>query len=158
VSGVNQYLCVALWLTACHVGRPPVTSTALALGQVRAPAAEPSLEDALRSGLGSALAARGLLDRKAEEQVNVWVRSATTRPVAVDGLQQVHTARLEISVEVTGAAPRSLVLSDELSYGVGRGGTLDASAARAAAFQGLAQRLSEEAASWIVYGPRQESP
>jgi hypothetical protein len=67
-------------------------------------------------------------------------------------------ARLEINVALGGPSPRSIVLADERSYGVGPGGTLDAAGARASIFRSLALTLTEQAVTWIVYGPAQESP
>jgi len=157
VGGVNRILWVLMWVAGCHLGRPPATAPAVSLGELKAAVVEPGLRDALGKGLADALATRGML-ASSGAAVSLEVREASTRSVAADGAHQVKTVRLEIVVSLVGPPERSVVLSDERSYALQAGRTLDAASARAAAFAALAQELTDQAATWIRYAPTPESP
>ncbi len=157
MSGVNRYLWMIILVAGCHLGRPPASMVAVSIGDVAVASAEPGLEDALRAGLSDALAVRGLLGGGGP-RVDVVVNRATTRASAVGEGEQVHTAYLEIAFMVSGPSERRLVVSDERSYGVDTGASLEASAARARAFDLLSRQLTQQAVNWIVYGPVQETP
>ncbi len=155
-GGVNQWIACFGVLTqvACHVGRPSMPISGVEVGRIVAPAAEPGLADSLRSGLSAALAAKGVHGADGSERVEVVVQTATTRPTAVGSQQQIHTAHLVIMVRVFGSTPREALLSDERSYPLDARDSLATASARASAFDDLARSLTQDAASWIVYGPR----
>ena len=155
MSGVNRILWVWVWAAGCHLGRPPLRTASVSLGALEAAVLEPGLADALRAGMADALSSRGMLGEGGPE-VRVEVRDASTRLIASDGVTQVATARLTIAVSLGGPEVRRVLLTDEQSYGIGPGKTLDASAARARAFASLARSLTDQAAAWIRYAPTPE--
>ncbi len=145
-NAVNRivYILVA-FLCACHLGRPAGPSTQYQVGQVVAPVAEPGLADALKSSFAAALAERAMLSEGAGDAVNIAVLAATTMPTGVGPSSQVHTARLQFSVQVDKYRSQ---FSAERSYTVID--TVQGATARAEAFLVLSQRLSKDAALWIA--------
>lgn len=148
---------MALWiLFACelHVGRPPTGGIAYSVRAVHAPVAEPGLPDALRGATAGALSSRGALGGTVG--VEIRVLDASVAVEAASGPSRVYRARLEAAWQVLGPSPRRLVLAAERSYVVSLdaadGGTVTGAAARAAAFDGLARELADDAAEWILYG------
>ena len=119
-----------------------------AVGQVVAPVAEPGLTDALKSGLAAALSQRSMLGDVGAKPVNVAVLSATTVPTGVGPSSQIHTARLQFSVQI---GERRATFSAERSYTVID--TIQGAAARGEAFTFLANHLSRDAALWISAAP-----
>jgi hypothetical protein len=127
----------------------------VSLGALEVAVLEPGLADALRAGMADALASRGMLG-DGGPLVRVEVRDASTQLVGADGAVLVGTARLTIAVSLAGPEVRRVLLSDEQSYGIGPGRTLDAATARASAFASLARSLTDQAAAWIRYAPTPE--
>ena len=128
----------------------------LEVGRVVVPAAEPALSEALAGGLSRALSARGLLGSGRE--VGVRVLAAETVAVGADDAgQMVHRAKLVVQFQLTGPDPRTLVLEESKSYPVRAGASLDASSARAAAFESLANAVCRDAALWLAYGSGYET-
>ena len=98
---VNRFMIVFLpFVLACHLGRPKAPASFYQVGQVVAPVAEPGLSDALKGGLAAALADRSMLGETDAQDVNIAVLAATTIPTGVGPSSQVHTARLQFSVQV----------------------------------------------------------
>ena len=145
-NAVNRivYILVA-FMCACHLGRPASPTTQYQVGQVVAPVAEPGLADALKSSFAAALSERALLGEGSGGVVNIAVLSATTMPTGVGPSSQVHTARLQFSVQVD---KQRAQFSAERSYTVID--TVQGATARAEAFLVLSQRLSKDAALWIA--------
>ena len=129
-------------LCACHLGRPagPSPISGGASGRL---VAEPG--DALKSSFAAALAERAMLSEGAGDAVNIAVLAATTMPTGVGPSSQVHTARLQFSVQVDKYRSQ---FSAERSYTVID--TVQGATARAEAFLVLSQRLSKDAALWIA--------
>lgn len=144
-----------LLLVSCglHLGRPELASSAVSPAPVVVPSAEPGLRESLSSGLDAALAARGALDPSHGQRVELTVLEASTSRLGASATGQVHLARLRVDVQLFGARPRHVVLTGERSYTVGLSSSLEASAARAAAFEVLARSLTEDAAMWILLSP-----
>jgi hypothetical protein len=136
------------FLVACHLGRPPVPTTRYKVGQVIAPVAEPALADALKGGMALALSTRTMLSQSDGEVVNIAVLAATSMPTGVGPTSQIHTARLQFSVQV---GDRRSQFSAERSFSVID--TVQGAAARAEAFAMLANHLSADAALWIAAAP-----
>lgn len=78
----------------------------------------------------------------------VSVLSADTGLTASSTAQVVYEARLSLSVVLSGPAPRQVVLSGQRTYQADS--PLAASAARARAFDVLAQELMSDAADWLL--------
>ena len=145
-NAVNRIVCVLIgFLCACHLGRPAGPTTQYQVGQVVAPVAEPGLADALKSSIAAALADRAMLGNGTGEEVNIAVLAATTMPTGVGPSSQVHTARLQFSVQV---GKHRSQFSAERSYTVID--TVQGATARAEAFLVLSQRLSKDAALWMA--------
>ena len=144
---------LTLMLLACalHLGRPEIVAPRVSVGDVVAPAVEPGLHEAILEGLTAALSARGALaGQGAGPAVDIRVRDASTRVIAASDDGQVWRARLSIEVQLYGPRPRDVVLSDERSYTVLPGQSLEAADARGRAFRSLAQGLTEDAADWVM--------
>ena len=143
---VNRFMILVLpFLFGCHIGRPKPPDVNYSVGQVVAPVAEPGLADALKSGLAAALSQRSMLGEAEAKEVNVAVLSATTVPTGVGPSSQVHTARLQFSVQV---GDRRATFSAERSFTVID--TVQGATARAEAFTLLANHLSRDAALWMA--------
>ena len=146
---VNRFVILIFPLAlACHVGRPSAPTAHYQVGQVVAPVAEPGLADALKSGLSAALSQRSMLGEAESKRVNIAVLAATTVPTGVGPSSQVHTARLQFSVQV---GDRRAQFSAERSYTVID--TVQGATARSEAFSALARHLSADAALWIASAP-----
>jgi hypothetical protein len=149
VIAVNRFVMpVLFFLAACHLGRPPTPATRFKVGQVIAPVAEPALTDALKGGLAVALSTRTMLSQLDGEEVNIAVLAATSMQTGVGPTSQIHTARLQFSVQV---GDRRSQFSAERSFSVID--TVQGAAARAAAFADLANHLTGDAAIWIGTAP-----
>ena len=153
VLTVNRIMMAMLCFSmACHLGRPPVATTRYKVGQVIVPVAEPALTDALKGGLALALTHRTLMSQADGQAVNIAVLSATSMATGVGPTSQIHTARLQFSVQVGDrrsqfSAERSFTVIDEV-----QGAT-----ARAEAFAELSRRLTEDAAIWLATAPPEKS-
>ena len=146
---VNRFVIMILpFVLGCHLGRPQPPSMQYTVGQVVAPVAEPGLTDALKSGLAAALAQRSMLGEGGAKPINVAVLSATTVPTGVGPSSQVHTARLQFSVQV---GDRRATFSAERSFTVID--TVQGATARAEAFTRLANHLANDAALWMATAP-----
>jgi hypothetical protein len=144
------FVLILTFVSACHLGRPPIQGGSYTIGAILAPVPEPGIEDALKDGLSSALAAQGALGVGSALPINVTVTSANTAPVAVGGTQQIHTATLRIIVH---AGSRETTLSGQRQYSVRDPNQADA--ARAAAFRALALMVTADAVHWMRYAPRE---
>ena len=150
---VNRFMIMSLpFVLGCHLGRPKPPDMQYNVGQVVAPVAEPGLADALKSGLAASLSQRSLLGEGGAKQINVAVLSATTVPTGVGPSSQVHTARLQFSVQV---GDRRATFSAERSFTVID--TVQGATARAEAFTKLANHLTGDAALWISTAPSKRS-
>ena len=137
-------VCVVL-LVGCRLGHPPAT-VSYTPGPISTPSAEPGLDEALRRQLTAALAQRQALGEG--PRVALTVLSAQSGLQASDGSQTVYTARLSVSVTLAGPAPRQVVLTGQRTFS---GQTpLQASTARAAAFETLSEELMADAADWLL--------
>jgi len=149
VKTVNRILLVFLSLSlGCHLGRPAASASNYAVGQVIAPVAEPALADALKGGLSQALASRTMLSQSDGEGVNIAVLAATSMPTGVGPTSQIHTARLQFSVQV---GERRSQFSAERSFSVID--PVQGATARAEAFAFLARNLTADAALWLSAAP-----
>ncbi len=146
---------LTLLLVSCglRLGRPELPLVSVSPAPVVAASAEPGLAESLGASFASALAARGALDPRGGLRAGITVLDASTAILSASEAGQVHQARLRLSVQVYGPEPRALVLSAERSYSVSPGASLEASAARAAAFEALSRDLCEDAALWILSAP-----
>jgi len=156
---VNRLYAVltGLLLSGCHLGRPPPPPAGLSVGAVSAPVVEPGLPEQLRQGLALALQRRGGLGSGAA--VDMVVLDASDGAAAVDGAgSRVHRVRLQVAFEVTGAAPRRLVLDGERSYVADATGSLVTATRRADAFALLSRELAQRAAAWALAAPAPERP
>ncbi len=149
---------VAAVLVACRLGRPPAPPAgALALhpGRVRSLAVEEGVGDAVRRGLGEALASRGAAGGGAAVDVEVlrWDEVAVAARAGEDGVRRIHG---ELAFSFTGPAPRRVVLRGERSYAWTAGDPAGSAAARAAASAALAAELAAEALDWYLYAPERE--
>ena len=150
---VNRFIFMLLTFgLACHVGRPKSPGAFYQVGQVVAPVAEPGLSDALKGGLAAALSERAMLGESGAQDVNIAVLVATTIPTGVGPSSQVHTARLQFSVQV---GDRRAQFSAERSFTVID--TVHGATARGEAFLKLANHLSADAALWIASAPVKDS-
>lgn len=150
---------LTILLTACalHLGRPEIAVPRVSVGDVVVPAVQPGLREALVEGLAAALSARGALAGSGGDvAVDIVVREASTSVFAASDGGQVLRVRLSVEVQLYGPRPRSVVLSDERSYTVLPGRSLEAAEARASAFQALSRGLTEDAADWILLAPGAE--
>ena len=146
-----RWIGLVLLVMGCHLGRPATPTAAFTVGQVVASSTEPGLEDALKSGISSALATREMLNEHGAAPVDIAVLAAVSQATSAGEASQSFAARLQISVRVE---ERSAQFSSERSYTV-----IDAvqgDAARKAAFQALAQVLTEDAAEWLATAPKAE--
>ena len=144
-----RWIGLVLLAMGCHLGCPATPTAAFTVGQVVASSTEPGLEDALKSGISSALATREMLSEQGAAPVDIAVLAAVSQPTGAGEASQSFAARLQISVRVDG---RSAQFSSERSYTV-----IDAvqgEAARRAAFQGLAEVLTEDAVEWLALAPK----
>lgn len=147
-----QWIGLVLLTLGCHLGRPAAPTGAFTVGQVVASSTEPGLEDALKSGISAALASREMLNEHGVASVDIAVLAAVSQATSAGDASQSFAARLQISVRVE---ERSAQFSSERSYTV-----IDAvqgDAARKAAFQALAQVLTEDAAEWLATAPKGEN-
>lgn len=151
LHAVNRALGLLVLLVACKVGRPPPASGPFTVNQVIASSAEPGLKDALSAGLGQALSARGALGAGGEA-INVAVLRAVSTPSAVGPNSQIHTARLQVSIQV---GARSAQFSAERSYSVID--PVQGAAARASAFESLSHQLMRDAVMWLSVAPEGQS-
>lgn len=142
---------VGLLAVSCHLGRPPPSALRLRVGEVRATAAEPALEEDLTRALSATLAQHGVLGSGPE--VRAHVLSVDVVPVASASGAQVARVRLEVAFELLGARPRRVVLSAQRAFTRSPDDALGASDARAEAFAALAGELAEDAVDWLLYGP-----
>jgi len=149
---VNRALLLLVVFVGCQVGRPPPAAGPFKVHQVIASSAEPGLKDALKSGLGQALTARGVLDAGGQA-INVAVLRADSSPSAVGPNSQMHTARLQVSVQ---SGSRSAQFSSERSYSVID--PVQGAAARAAAFDALAHQLMRDGVMWLSNAPQGIQP
>lgn len=157
VNRARIRLCAVLTLASCHLGRPPPATGGFSPGAVSMQADEPSLPEALRAGLGRALAARGALGTAAP--IDIEVLDASVAPVAANpGGQQIYMARLQVAFQVTGPRPRRLVLEGERGYVLLASDSLGSAAARAGAFSALARQLGADAADWAAAAPPAAPP
>ena len=140
------------FVCACHLGRPATPTVRYHVGQVVAPVAEPGLADALKGSLAAALTERAMLGEAEGEAINIAVLAATSIPTGVGPSSQVHTARLQFSVQV---GKRRAQFSAERSFTVID--TVQGATARAEAFLILSQNLSKDAALWIASAPPEVS-
>lgn len=140
-------------LLACslRLGSPERSLASVAPGEFVAASAEPGLKTALDHSLSRALAARGALDPAGGTPVGLEVLEASSAVLAAGSGSQVHQARLSLAVQLYGPRPRRVVLTAERSYVVVPGDSLGAASARAAAFEALADTLSEDAVTWILF-------
>jgi len=145
-------------LCACHLGHPPgsLAAGSVSVGRVEVAAAEPGLADALRSGLGTALAKRALQGQGSV--VELTVLDASTAVVAVAGERRVHRALLVVEGRVLGNSPRSVVLRAERSYELISDDGLDGAQRRADTFATLADELTEDLAAWLQDAPPPAPP
>jgi len=143
-------------LMACHVGRPPPSSSVFSVGRVVGATAEASLEDGLEKGLSSALAQRGALGEGVPVDVSVLSFDRQVSGVGTSG-DLVHTGTLTVEFYVRGPMPRRVVLASQRSWLVSAAVPIDAASERAAALAGLTGELSKDAAEWLLYAP-EESP
>lgn len=133
-------------LSGCHLGHP-VAAVRYSPGPITAAASEPGLDASLRRSLIAALARRGALGEGSAVAVDVL--AAESRLVAASGDGAVvYEARLSLSLRLAGPAPRQLVLTGQRSYAAT--GPLEASLARAAAFEDLTTELMSDAADWLL--------
>ncbi len=142
---IGRLFPVLLILSGCHLGHPPAQAR-FDPGPFSTPAAEPGLDESLRRHLPAALARREALGEGS--QVAVSVLSAETALAASSSVQVVYEARLSLSVVLSGPAPRQVVLSGRRTYQAAS--PLAASAARATAFDVLAEELMSDAADWLL--------
>jgi len=145
---VNRWLGMVLLGLGCHLGRPPVPTAGFSVGQVVSTTSEPGLQDALKSGIASALASRAMLVEADADAVDIAVLAAVSQPTGASGASQSFAARLQISVRT---ANRTAQFSSERSYTV-----IDAvqgESARKAAFFALAESLTKDAAEWLAVAP-----
>ena len=149
---VNRAFWLLIVCVGCQVGRPPPSAGPFKVHQVIASSAEPGLKDALKAGLGQALTARGVLDAGGQA-INVAVLRADASPAAVGPNSQMYTARLQVSVQV---GSRSAQFSSERSYSVID--PVQGAAARAAAFEALAQQLMRDGVMWLSNAPQESKP
>ena len=136
---------VLLLLSGCHLGHP-VAAVRYSPGPITTAAAEPGLDAALRRSLTTSLSRRGALGEGSD--VAITVLSAESRLVASGAGGVVYEARLSLSLSLAGPAPRRIVLAAQRSYSAA--GPMDASLARAAAFEALASELMSDAADWLL--------
>ncbi len=142
---IGRLILVLLILSGCHLGHPPPLAL-FTLGPFSTLAAEPGLDESVRRHLTAALARREALGEGSA--VAVAVLSADTGLVASSSAHVVYEARLSLSVQLTGPAPRQVVLSGKRTYSAAS--PLAASTARAAAFDELARELMSDAADWLL--------
>jgi len=115
------------------------------VGQVVASTSESGLEDALRTGIASALTNRSALGDAGAASVDIAVLAAVTQATNTSEAGQSFAARLQISVRSGG---RTGQFSSERNYTV-----IDAvqgEVARKAAFDALAQTLTRDAVDWLL--------
>ncbi|MCB9778372.1 MAG: hypothetical protein H6742_07400 [Alphaproteobacteria bacterium] len=150
---LRAFAAALLWLSACHLGRPPVGpgGEGVHLGAVRAAVAEAGVADAVRSGLAAGLARRGV--PAGGPAVDVDVIEADLSVVGVASGRRVHRARLVLSCSLLGPRPRQVVLRAERSYEASATDGLDAADARARTFDQLADELAGDLAAWLALGP-----
>jgi hypothetical protein len=119
------------------------------VGEVLAPVSEPGVSDSLQRSLGAAIRSQGAAG---EHGVTARVDRALCEP-AIARSGQVHgwSAELAVTFTLLGPRPLELALSRSAVFELPAGGDLPS--ARAHAFDGLAEALSEEAISLFLYAP-----
>jgi hypothetical protein len=146
---VNRWFAIAVFFVGCKIGRPPPVTGPFSVAQVVTPVAEPGLKTALQDGLTRALSARTMLGSRGVNPVSVAVLSATSIPTGVGPNSQIFTARLQVSVK---SGTQTARFSSERSYTVID--PVQGAASRAAAFEGLAVSLMQDAVVWLSMAPR----
>lgn len=153
---IHRAAVVAL-LGGCHLGVPPRAGVEpVAVGEVRVPAAEPGLADALRSAVSASLARRGLVGEG--DALELTVLEASDDFVAVSGDRRVLRATLVVDARLLGARPRSVVLRAERSYDAGGDDGRTVADRRAATFASLADQLARDLAAWLQAAPPPAPP
>ena len=133
-----------------HVGRPEIARITVTPGEIRAATVEPGLAEALEGGFQDALAERGSLRAAGGLKVDLEVLEARSELVAASGDRLVRRAHLSVAVQTWGADPARVVFEGERGYEVYTTDGLGAAQARADAFNGLAESLARDAATWVL--------